>query len=202
MTLRTYVNLKTNDTIETELTETQLLQRLPEKNNFAQDLKEQYLQKNGNLSDTQLYWIAKLALEAADTYKCDTTELFKILQNGPIKVKNLQAFGMTLNVKIYPNGVIWLNDAEVGKYLPDGLSIKGNMDKELLNDFFIFLARNTVKSLEHIGKKTGCCAFCGLTLTHEISIGLGRGPICSEKNGLDFPFADYEKSLREKRNVL
>lgn len=39
------------------------------------------------------------------------------------------------------------------------------------------------------GRRTGVCAFCNLQLTHEESIKLGRGPICSKRWGLPHSYS-------------
>ena len=39
----------------------------------------------------------------------------------------------------------------------------------------------TLDIAKEIGKRTGICCICGLTLTNEASIQEGIGPICKEK---------------------
>lgn len=200
ITLQRYINHKTGEVIETEMTEEDALKRLPASSNFAQDLKKKYEERDGALSENQLFWLMKLAGAAEQFFECDTSEIFDRLNKvKKLYVKHKEA---GVNIVIYSNGKIWANEKELGQYVSAGLKIRDSCkaDPEIIHKFLlVFAAEGIDNCLKRIGIRTGCCCYCGLMLTHEISIECGYGPTCAKNNDLPFPYEDYEKSLRNQR---
>lgn len=192
-----YINNKTGETIDTDMEEEDALDLLPD-TDFAQSLKKQYKEKDGALSETQKFWIMKLAMEREEHYPCETAELLKVLQNSDritIKYKDLD-----IDLRLYQNGSIWYNGNRIGIYKSDGLRVKGTVPAKVVNQFLLRFTREPpTECFDKIGKRTGICCYCGIELTHPISVELGRGPVCSDTHGLPFPWDRYRASLKEAR---
>lgn len=75
----------------------------------------------------------------------------------------------------------------LGKILPDGtVRTQYALDWTVKDELraFVSLGRDY---LDEVGKETGQCAYCGLTLTDPDSVVRGYGPICAKKYGLEHP---------------
>ena len=193
-----YINHKNGEVIDTDMEEEDALDLLPADSSFAMDLKRKYKEKKGELSESQLFWIMKLAAEVDELFPCDTTEMFEILKNGKISINFKE---LKIYLRIYPDGGITLNGKKFGKYTEKGLLVPGTADPEVINKFLlVFCKEGAAECFQRIGKKTGCCCYCGRMLTHEISIGVGYGPICAQKHSLPFQYEKYNASLLEKKN--
>lgn len=198
-----YINKKNGDTISTNIEEDDLLVEFKgiakDKGGFAASLLEQY-EKKGFLSEAQWYWVVKMVHEKDQLYICDTAEMFELLKNGKLYVKFPE---LKIDMRIYESGIVVNNGKKIAKYTKDGILAPANTDPSVLNKFLLVFCKEGAKNcMQRLGKKTGVCCYCGIILTHDISIGMGYGPRCAEKHGLPFPMEEYNKSLAaRKRNV-
>lgn len=76
---------------------------------------------------------------------------------------------------------IKVNGLYCGKITPEGSFLKS---RECVEGYLASFAENPAKVASDFGHLTGRCSFCGLELTDERSVSVGRGPICSSKFGL------------------
>lgn len=201
----TYINHRNGETIETDLTAVQAIKLLPAGNDFAQDLAKKWKEQPNKMSENQMFWIFKLAeqqrSQEKNTFPCDTSEILEKLEKGKLKVKYPD---LGINMTLYPGGMIWLNGSKFGAYNEKGLVIFRDdlegLDLDVVHKFLLIFAKEDfLNCMDRIGRVTGICCYCGITLTHEISKELGYGPICAEKHGRDFPYAEYERSLAAQR---
>lgn len=187
-----YRNNRDKTTIETDLEEDQIIELLDDDNEFASSLKKQYKEK-GFLSESQFFWAVKLVKEKPQLFPCNTTELFEVLKKGKITVKWKE---LNLDLRIYPNGVIYYNGTNVGKYDVGGLQVLGTLDPKIIHNFLLtFIKEGMTDCAVRIGKKSGYCCFCAKELTHEISKAAGYGPVCANKYDLPFDHEKYAKGM-------
>lgn len=66
------------------------------------------------------------------------------------------------------------------------------------------LAKDPIEYAKLYGDRSGCCMFCGLTLTTAESVGSGYGPVCAENYGLPWSNshgAQIERRVRELQRL-
>lgn len=188
----TYWNKKTGETIDTTMEAEELIDELPEDNKFAMSLRDNYL-KFGKLTETQWYWVAKLALSKPELYPCDTADIFNRLQHGKLKIKYPS---LNIDLTIAESGNVFSHGNFLCKYTDEGLVAGKSVDAEIINKFLLVFCKEGVDNcMKRIAKVTGICCYCGIVLTHDISIECGYGPVCAENHSLPFPFAEYRKSI-------
>lgn len=192
--MRRYENPKTGEVIETEMEEDYAVDNLPSDSEFARSLKRKYIEDGPEyMSDAQIFWVMKLALQQEKFHKCETKEIFELLDKGPLTVK-FKTLG--INLKIYKDGGIVLNGGRIGRYTKEGVYCQQGIDPNVLENFILAFCKLGVKEcMRRIGKRTGICCYCARELTHDISIGQGYGPVCADKFGLPFPHEEYQASL-------
>lgn len=60
------------------------------------------------------------------------------------------------------------------------------------------VAANPVEAASAVGRATGVCSFCNLSLTHATSLHYGYGPICADKYGLPW---DGDRTVAMSKEV-
>ena len=154
------------------------------------------------LSDRQLAWVHKLAVDFAAQYDAsDDTNVsqFDALFAAFEAAKSKGAKRLTLRfdgVNIKPNrdlSVLWVTsqtEREQGnyglqpKYL--GKITRQALDSRLSHDVksvIMDAANDPLTAAIRYGKVSGSCSCCGRELTDPRSISRGIGPICAEKFG-------------------
>ena len=163
---------------------------------FGRSLRSTF-ENTDQLSQTQWFWAVKIGIDKPQEICCKGQKVLDVVAKGKIVIKYAE---LGIDLRIYPNGVIYYNGNNIGKYHPDKLSVKRNIPAQILNQFLMeFVIGDPADCFTRIGKRTGVCCYCGIKLTHPISIEIGRGPICSENFGLPFPWEEYNKSLKKAR---
>lgn len=196
-------------TVETPLTDLHALNicsTLPDK--FPRDLAEKA--KQGPLTESQLVWVHKLAIEHLQKkleIKLEVggkvlTEIFRLLNRAGEKLK-LPAIRLANSTEI---GEIKLYKAGVRSKYPGSIQVKvndtwaGRIEELPLIDSAQFVqafgcpnwvekalldfANDPVKVASDYGKLTGRCCFCGRGLDDERSTAAGYGPVCAKHYGL------------------
>lgn len=92
------------------------------------------------------------------------------------------------------NVYIFQNKKYVGKITPDG---KAMLRPELSPEnrqFLLDLDRDFFGTVGDYGRKSGACGFCARTLTDEVSLKNGYGPICGSRyNRLSFVAKKFDE---------
>ena len=154
------------------------------------------------LSDKQLAWVHKLAVDFAANFKREgdaKVSQFEALFNAFEAAKNKGAKRLTLRfagVNVKPNRdltALWVTsqtEKEAGeyglqpKYL--GKVTRNGCDSRLSDDVksvILDAANDPLTAAIRYGKVSGECSCCGRELTDPQSIARGIGPICADKFG-------------------
>lgn len=164
--------------------------------NFARSLYQAE-----NLSEKQLAWVHKLAVDYAATQQVNVNQpsQFEALFNAFEAAKEKGAKRLTLRfagVNVKPNRdltALWVTsqtESEMGEYGMNpkylGKVTKTTLDSRLSDDVKAVLldaANDPLTAAIRYGKVSGECSCCGRELTDPQSIERGIGPICATKFG-------------------
>ncbi len=179
-------NLSDQEVLDTLLTLT---------NSFASDLARKW----DTLSDRQLAWAHKLAIEAVSEAPAPSDEFaplfacFEAARSTGAKRMSLRLDGVT--IKPSRDGAsLWVTsqtEVEEGNYGLQprylGKVTPAGPDRRLSADVVEVLrsaAADPLSAAVRYGRATGSCSCCGRELTVKASIEAGIGPVCAEKYGL------------------
>lgn len=196
-------------TIETPLTDLHALNlcsALSDK--FPRDLAEKA--KHGPLSESQLFWVHKLAIESLKKkleIKQDVggkvlVEIFRLLGLGGEKLK-LPTIRLTDPTEIgeiklyktgdrskYPGSIqvkvddLWVGRIEALPLIDSAQFVKAFGCPNWVEFALLNFASDPIKVAAEYGKLTGRCCFCGRGLDDERSTAAGYGPVCAKHYGL------------------
>ena len=168
---------------------------------FAQSLLDQH-DMRGSLSEKQMYWVNKLAAEAADrkapreTAKIDLTKIVDLFDTAGQHLKHpaIVLDGIRLSVAgeraKFPGSINVTSPGSFqdrtwfGRIALDGTFVGSREATPAIVEELKALAADPAGKAALYGKQTGCCCFCARELTDERSIAVGYGPICADHYGL------------------
>jgi len=168
---------------------------------FARSLLDQFALR-GSLSDKQMYWVEKLATEAADRKaprEKAYIDLSKIvlmfgLAGEHLKHPSITLDGIRLSVAgeraKYPGSInvtspgSFENRTWFGRITLDGTFEGSREASPAVVETLKALAADPAGKAALHGRQTGCCCFCNRELTDARSVEVGYGPICADRYGL------------------
>lgn len=175
---------------------------------FPRDLAEKA--KQGPLTESQLVWVHKLAIEHLEKkleIKQEVggkvlNEIFRMLSLGGEKLKlptiRLVDPNEIGEIKLYKAGPrskypgsiqvkidnIWVGRIEELPLIDSAQFVKSFGCPNWVEKALLHFASDPVKVAAEYGKLTGCCCFCGRGLDDERSTAAGYGPVCAKHYGL------------------
>jgi hypothetical protein len=175
--------------------------------NFAKDLVSQARNGRRPLSSNQIAWLHKLVVDSLKPKTVVTLNVSGIISLFATAKQHLKYPKIRLTCgqddvvfKLAgPNskhaGCIQItNGVRYGerdaKYFGQ-IDPKGNFDvrcSDQIRDFIVAFSEDPAGISGSAGRLSGNCVFCGLVLTDERSLAVGRGPVCSDNWGL--PWGD------------
>lgn len=181
------------------------------KNNFAQDLVNQY-DRRKKLSSEQLAWTHILANDSKkkeapkEQIQLDASGILNLFNNvsGKLKYPKIHLSLDEQNIRFnrageaarYP-GSINISDGGpfgestfFGRIHMDGNFVPSSACTEKIKEFVIAFAEDPISTASAYGHKTGNCCFCVKKLTDPRSVEVGYGPICAKNYGLPWGFDD------------
>lgn len=222
MNSTTFTNPKTNETIESALTFSQVVEALKEiGTSFALDLASAFCNPS-HLSLGREFWGHKLALKhlnkennkpapqsqgAVFSQYSRILEMFQVAKDSGLKTPKIRiAAGNERGVLSLapekgrnPNHIYFKNENKVylGKISPEGIFTKSRECTVQMEQVLKELSLNPAKIASDYGHQTGNCSFCNRELTKEDSLNVGRGEWCSRRYNL--PYGEERKELKEMK---
>ena len=191
---------------ETDLTDQQAYAiASKDQSDFSQSLTSRPLAK---LSESQLIWVLKIAhditsrdrrreVESIDL-KGDFGAFHTMMENAGKHLKWPKVRIMsseTDEILLKPRGeVIYVVDANrvnsEGRNYYYGKIVNGHYETINPPAWVVKCleasAKDPIEEAKRYGKLTGNCCFCGRKLTSEDSTGVGYGPVCADRYGLEW----------------
>jgi hypothetical protein len=168
---------------------------------FAQSLLDQFALR-GSLSEKQMYWVEKLATEAADrkapreTAQIDLAKIVALFDKAREHLKHpaIVLDGIRLSVAgeraKFPGSINVTSPGSFedrtwyGRIALDGVFVGSREASPAVVETLKALAADPAGKAALHGRQTGCCCFCNRELTDDRSIAVGYGPICADHYGL------------------
>jgi hypothetical protein len=194
--MRTLTNPKDGDTITTELTDDEALERLSKMTDdeFAQSLVDGH-ERTGRLSACQWYWAHKKCLKRDEPRSLQLREgtfskLYAMLSQAKDHIQFPKIILRT------PSGAVrwWLHqdgfvgikcgEAHVGKVTTDDVFHIYRSCKPRTVELMKVIQVDPVAAFALWGRETGFCCFCNHEIETDESLAVGYGPVCADRYGL------------------
>lgn len=173
---------------------------------FATSLLTQYAKGKKPLSDKQVYWVQKLAQDAAAPKAAPAAvavanfaSVNAVFAKAKVHLKQPKIrlelpSGEKIVLSLAPDhgnnpGFIYVKiaGAYAGKISPTGAFTPFKLPADVLTAvqaLFVMLGDDPAAVASAYGQETGSCCFCAKELTKAESLAVGYGPDCAEHYGL------------------
>jgi len=186
-----------------------LLTNSVKKGNFVDSILSQYIKK-GKLSESQFYWLHKLAndiknqcAKSADNIgNVDAFLSYFNIAKERLKHPKLHLiydegcivrFSLAGERSKYPGSIFVAERTKgfstadyFGRIMPNGDFYRGRDCDAEMYEWITTLVKNLQDEALLFGQETGHCSFCYKELTDERSLKVGYGPVCAKNWGLDW----------------